>query len=332
MNVLNLVTNQHAQFFEHQVETLRELDVASTTVAVPGQRRETDDGMADRSVFDYVRFYPRVLRHAFDGHDLVHANYGLTAPAALAQPTRPVVLSLWGSDLFGDLGWVSRWCARRADAVIVMSEEMATALEPIETHVVPHGVDLERFRPMPQTLARERVGWDRDGIHVLFPYARGRPVKDYPRAESVVQAAGHRLDVDVTLQTLSGVAHDLMPLYVNAADALLLTSRHEGSPNSVKEAMACNLPVVSTDVGDVERLLADVSNSAVCSTDEELIAALVRVLERDTPSDGRAHVEPLGMQRMGERIVDVYESVCDVSARTEVAAELATPQHSVGRE
>jgi glycosyltransferase involved in cell wall biosynthesis len=309
MNVLNLVTNPDAQFFEQQVETLAGLGVSADTVAVPGDRRTTDDVSQSRSPLDWLQFYPRVLRASFGDYDVVHANYGLTAPAALAQPTRPVVLSLWGSDLLGSLGWLSRLCARVADAVIVMSDEMAAALDPIDSHVIPHGVDVELFRPLPQEFARDQVGWDGDAAQVLFPYAQSRPVKDYPRAEGVVAAARERLEDDVELRTLHGVDHDRMPLYVNAADALLLTSKSEGSPNSVKEAMACNCPVVATDVGDVRTLLGDVTASHVCRTDEELVDGLVDVLARGERSDGRTHVEPYGLERMGERIVEVYESV-----------------------
>ncbi|APE95109.1 glycosyltransferase [Halodesulfurarchaeum formicicum] len=309
MNVLNLVTNPDAQFFEQQVETLAGLGVSSDVVAVPGDRRTTDDTAEPRSVLDWLQFYPQVLRASRGDYDVVHANYGLTAPAALAQPRRPVVLSLWGSDLLGSVGWVSRLCARAADAVIVMSEEMAAALDPIDSHVIPHGVDMERFQPLSRRVARDRVGWDGDAAQVLFPYAERRAVKDYPRAEAVVAAAREQFDGDIELRTLHGVAHDRMPLYMNAADALLLTSKSEGSPNSVKEAMACNCPVVATAVGDVPALLSDVTASHVCRTDEELVAGLIDVLERGERSDGRAHVEPYGLDRMGKRILDVYESV-----------------------
>lgn len=309
MHVLNLVTNPDARFFEQQVRALERRGVREKTVSVPGSRRVTDRTSSSRSVFDYVRFYPRVLRHSLRGFDLVHANYGLTAPAALGQPTRPIVLTLWGSDLFGDYGWVSRWCAERADAVIVMTEEMASELGTIDTHVIPHGVDLDRFRPMSQQTARAQVNWRRDAAHVLFPYAKRRPVKDYPRAESVVRAVRDRVDEDIELHTLFDEPHDRMPLYMNAADAMIMTSKHEGSPNSVKEAMACNLPVVTTDVGDVGERLAAVTPSYVCQSDEELVEGLVDVLDRRTRSNGRKHVESLGVDRMAERIVAVYESV-----------------------
>ena len=91
MRVLNLVTTPRP-FFNQQVEVLEERGVETNTVAVPG--RESTSGV--RNPLDYARYYPKVLRESLGEYDLVHANYGLTAPFALAQPKRPVVLSLWG--------------------------------------------------------------------------------------------------------------------------------------------------------------------------------------------------------------------------------------------
>jgi glycosyltransferase involved in cell wall biosynthesis len=308
MRVLNLVTNPSAPFFQHQVQALRERGVTQRTLAVPDPGKTRDGTPDTRSVLDYVRLYLRVLRQARTDYDLVHANYGLTAPAALGQPTRPVVVSLWGSDLLGRTGQLCKRCARRADAVIVMSDEMADRLS-VDCHVIPHGVDTDLFRPRPRRQARETVGWRHDARHVLFPYGTGRPVKDFPRAERVVDRAREQYGGPVVLHAVSGVPHDQMPAYMNAADALLLTSRSEGSPNAVKEAMACNLPVVATDVGDVRQRLSDVDPSCVCRTDRDLVDGLVAVLRRGERSDGRAAVQALTVERMGERIRGVYDSL-----------------------
>lgn len=310
MRVLNLVTSPGAEFFQVQVRALADRGVDQTTIGVPGEREPGDDAMTSRSLLDYVQFSLPALRRSFEDYDLIHANYGLTAPPAIAQPNLPVVVSLWGSDLLGEYARISRFCARRADAVIVMSPEMAEALD-VECHVIPHGVDLQRFRPFPRAPARAAVGWPQDARHVLFPYPAENAVKDYPRAERVVQTVDERLDDEVVLQTLHGVPHARMPLYVNAADALLLTSKREGSPNSVKEAMACNLPVVATDVGDVRARLDGVEPSHVRDSDAGLVEALLDVLERDSPSNGRRAVEPLGVEAMARRIRDVYESVVE---------------------
>jgi len=308
VRVLNLVTNAEARFFKKQLEALGRRKVRGEVLSVPHYNRSTHEGSTSRSVLDYVLFYPMVLGTSLDGYDLVHANYGLTAPAALAQPTRPVVVSLWGSDLMGTFGPLCSRCVKRADAVIVMTDEMAAALEG-DCHVIPHGVDLELFEPAPRTDARAALGWDEDAKHVLFPYPIQRAVKNYPRAERVFEAARERVAGDLELHAIYGVPHEEMPTYMNAADVLLLTSRREGSPNSVKEALACNLPVVSTDVGDVSERLAGVHPSHVCQSDEELVEGLVDVLRRDSRSDGRAAVEEVSLERMGDRIRDVYDSV-----------------------
>ena len=308
MRVLNLVTYEESRFFKQQVETLSARGIDMDTLSVPGRHTNTDDSSESRSILDYLRFYPPVLSASFGEYDLVHANYGLTAPAALAQPNLPVVLSLWGSDLLGKYGRISKWCARRADSVIVMSPEMLAALD-CEATVIPHGVDLERFQPQPQSTARGRVGWRHDAQHVLFPYPASKDVKNYPRAERVVDRARERFPGAVELHTVHGVPHKRMPDYMNAADLLLLTSRREGSPNSVKEALACNLPVVATDVGDVAARLEDVDHSSVCRTDDELVEAVLSALRADGRSNGRARAREVSLEEMGEEIEAVYRSV-----------------------
>jgi glycosyltransferase involved in cell wall biosynthesis len=309
VRVLNLVTTPQSRFYRQQVEELTRRGVRETTLAVPGHHEygEADNG---RNALDYVRFLPTVLRHATDDYDLVHANYGLTAPHAVIQARLPVVVSLWGSDLAGRYGHVSRLAARFADAVVVMSEDMADDLGR-DCYVVPHGVDLDMFQPEPTDEARQRLGWREDAHHVLFPYPQGRAVKDYPRAERVVEAARERVDGDLVLHSVSGVDHEDMSTYFNAADVLLLTSRREGSPNVVKEALACNLPVVSTDVGDVRERVADVTGSRVAASADELADGVAGALRIDGESNGRAAARRVGKERCTAQLLGVYRDVLD---------------------
>lgn len=310
LRVLNLVPSNDSRFFGQQVDTLERLGVDCTTLQVPGQREYDDGETSGRSVADYARLYPQALRASFGDFDLIHANYGLTAPHAVCQPNLPVVLSLWGSDLYGRYGPVSRFCARFADAVVVMSPEMAADLGG-KPHVLPHGVNLSLFRPEPTAPARRRVGWEPDGYHVLFPYPPERGVKNYPRAKRIVKAVDDRLPEPVTLHTITGVPHDEMPSYHNAADALLVTSHREGSPNAVKEALACNVPVVSTDVGDVATRLAGLDHSHVCSSDDELVDGLVDAVTAGDRTHGRDAVREISVERTGERLLELYREVVD---------------------
>ena len=300
MNVLNLVTTL-SPFFEDQVRILEKKGVTTTTLTVPGRRSAQDS----RSFIDYVKFYHPTIRHSLKDYDIVHANYGLTGPFALAQPRRPVVLTLWGSDLAGKYSRISRICARLSDETIVMSEEMRSDLWNA-AHVVPHGVDMEKFQPIDQSSAIDMVGWSPDSRHVLFPYDPSRPIKNFSLAESVVDQVREEVHVPVKLHRVYGVPHKEIPKYMNAADALLLTSQREGFPNSVKEALACNLPVVSTDVGGVRNHLSGVSTSYVGATEQELIKYLRSVIKSDQRSNGRKHIADLSLDEMAEDILSVY--------------------------
>ena len=300
MDVLNLVTTPRP-FFEDQVRVLERKGVNTTTLTVPGRRSAQDS----RSFIDYLKFYYPTIRHSLKDYDIVHANYGLTGPFALAQPRRPVVLTLWGSDLAGKYSRISRICARLSDETIVMSEEMRSDLWNA-AHVIPHGIDMNKFQPIDQNSAIDMVGWDPDSRHVLFPYDPSRPVKNFSLAERVVDQVREEVNVPVELYPVYGVPHEEIPNYMNAADALLLTSQREGFPNSVKEALACNLPVVSTDVGGVRDHLSDVSNSYVGATEQELVEHLSNVIKSGQRSDGRNHIADLGLDQMAEDILSVY--------------------------
>jgi glycosyltransferase involved in cell wall biosynthesis len=310
VRVLQLYTSTRS-FFESQLRALERVGVECTALGVPG---EFEPG-SYRSATDYLRYLPQVLGHSLDDYDVVHANWGLLGPVALAQPTRPVVLTLWGSDVMSDRRWLtelSRFSARHADATVLPSEAMRPALGGDgEQFHVPFGVDLDRFRPLDREVARERVGWTTDDPVVLFPYDPSRPEKGYDRAERVVE----RADVDAELRTVTGVPHEEMSNYMNASDVLLVASHRESGPMVVKEAAACNVPVVSTDVGFVRKTLSDVSHSYVRTDDPGLAEGLESAIEGPRRSDARSTLDGLGLETMGERLAGVYERALDRRGR-----------------
>lgn len=301
MKVLSLVTNRHAPFYEKQVSELEKRGIDVTHVNPSKQASDIN-----RTPIDYTKMYVDVLREARNEYDLVHANSGLTVLPALLQPNRPIVLSLWGSDIHGRVGQVSMQCAKLCDEVIVMSSEMDEKLD-TGTTVIPHGIDKKQFCPISQRAAQAEKGWDHAKKHILFPYDPSRDVKNYPLAERVAKKTGEQFNLDTELQVVYGVDHGEIPVYMNAADALLITSHREGAPNSVKEAMACNLPVVSTDVGWVRDRLPEVSNSYVCRSEDELVDRLGEVLSDGSRSDGRQHLTGIGIEKMGDDITKVYQ-------------------------
>lgn len=304
LDVLQLVTTPRS-FFDQQVRVLEERGVRSTVVEVP--RSE-----AGRRPSDFGRFYARILRETAPptGYDLVHANYGLVGPFALAQPIRPVVLTIWGSEVMGysrRLDRVTRFSARHSDAVIAPSKAVSRALDTPHA-VVPFGVDTELFRPMDRSESRERLGWDADTRIVLFPYDPSREVKNYALARRVIE----RASVDAELRTVSGLAYEEMPYVMNASDALLLTSERESGPMVIKEAVACGLPVVSTDVGFARDVVEGVPGCTVGNSSSELARGLERALATIERPGGRDVIDGLGLERMADHLFTVYTTAIDL--------------------
>src|SRR5690606_25452871 len=146
----------------------------------------------------------------------------------------------------------------------------------------PNGLNLQKFEPLSQQECRARLGWDKDKKYVLFFDGGGAIVKDTPLAGQVMQIVSAQIP-QVVFFIAKGIVHDELVYYYNAADALLITSFHEGSNNTLKEARACDLPVVSVDVGDARERLEGVKHSHVVnSRDPQTIAvALIDVLSKD---------------------------------------------------
>ena len=304
MKVLSLVTNRYATFYVKQSDLLRKNGVTLTHISPRQQNpnyREQQD--ISRSIADYAAMYPSLLRESLNGYDIVHVNNGKVAPFALAQPRRPIILTLWGSDLMSDYRRISRMCSEYFDKVIVPSPKMSSYLS-CEHTVIPFGVDTEVFKPINKYRARNIIDWPQNETIVLFPYPKTRTIKRYKLAKQVVNS----LNINAKLYHPSGVPHDKMPLYYNAADVVLITSKRESGPMVVKEAALCNTPVVSTNVGFVSEVLSDVNNSYVCGSEKEFTDHLDKVLQSGAQSNGRNQlIEEVSLERMAERIIDVYK-------------------------
>ena len=256
-------------------------------------------------------------------YDLVHAQFGQSG--LLALPKRlPLVVTFRGDDLEGVLSnttgrltargrllpMLSRVVARRADATIVVSAHMKAFLHPqAQPHVIPSGVDFERFRLMPQAEARRHLGFPLEPPMVLFVGSPTSSRKRFDLARQAVEIVQRSLPAELVLGW--AVPHDQIPYFMNACDALVFTSRQEGSPNVVKEALACNLPVVSVAIGDVEERLRDLPGCEVCADDQPatIAAALVRTLSRGERTAGRERVRELDEHVITERVIGVYRSV-----------------------
>src|SRR6266699_879130 len=259
------------------------------------------------------------------GFDVVHAHYGLSGLVSMLQPL-PLVVTYYGDDLLGTpngrggvtlksrvirrLGYAA---ARRAQGVICMSDQMRQALpraaDRARAHVIPNGVDTDRFCPGEKTAARARLGLDRAERLVLFPNTPGEARKRLDLAEAGVAALAAG-GVAARLCVVTRVPHDQMPDHYRAADCLLLTSEWEGSPNVVKEALCCDTPVVSVEVGDVRRWLDLAPGCRLVERTPAAIAAGLREgLCGPGRVDGSAVRNEVSADRVAARVLDVYGAV-----------------------
>jgi len=269
----------------------------------------------------YRRARRDLNRIDLDQYDIIHAHHGQSGLVALSQDRRPVVVTFHGTDLQGirdrrgrvtPLGYVlrfsSRWVAAHANEVILVSAHLARFLpKDIAYQVIPAGIDLSLFRPIPMADARLVLGLPRDARLVLFVGNPERTEKRFSLAQRAVASLKEMPAVQLVIA--NNVPLEKMPLYMNACDALLLTSSSEGSPNAVKEALACNLPVVSTDVGDVRQRVGTLDGCRVCPDDqpESLTQALRQILESHGRIQGRQAVLDMDEGMLVRKVIAVYE-------------------------
>lgn len=256
--------------------------------------------------------------------DLVHAHFGtMTSFFCAVSTSLPLVITFRGSDLNPVAGenrvktaaahLLSQLSALGARKVICVSRQLVGRLwwGRHKAVVLPNGVDLEMFRPLERDEARRRLGWDPTEKVVLFNASRRPELKGLEFVEKAVERA-RALVGEVRLLVARGdVPFEQMPLYMSASDCLALASLHEGSPTVVKESMACNLPVVTVDVGDVVERLKGVHPSQVVARDSEAFgAALAEILSQPgVRSNGRKCVAELSLARIARRLYAIYSDI-----------------------
>jgi len=262
---------------------------------------------------------------------LVHAHGGEAALPATFFRRAPLLVSYMGDDLLGTprpdgrVGLRSRLRrslfrqhARLATRTITKSLEMQDALPSSvqeRNTVLPNGVDTRLFHPVERSVARRELGWDAEAPVVLFAADPAVARKRFWLAEEAVATARQQVR-QLQLHVAAGVSPDLIPTLMNAADCLILTSSIEGSPNVVKEALMCDLPVVATDVGDVADLLRGVEPSYVCPPKKDsLSCALIRCVQERARSNGRQLSTRLDARAVADELLGIYRSIAPISVR-----------------
>jgi glycosyltransferase involved in cell wall biosynthesis len=307
----------YGSFVYSQARSLERIGVDLDVLYVPGYR----------SSREYARGAAEVLRRSKRRrYDLVHAHYGHSGVLARLQRRAPLLLSYCGDDLLGTpkadgIGLTRRsvllarglaQVARASSATITKSREMELRLPAgcrKRNTVIPNGVDLSRFQPMSKDVARARLGWSAKRKNLLFVGNPDFPRKNVRAAEAVRDELLRR-GLGIELRIAWELEPGLMPVWMAASDVLVFPSLFEGSPNTVKEAMAMELPIVSAPVGDVPERLCNVEGTYVAERHHGVMAdAVEEALEHERAPMARAAVAELSIERVAQRILALYRSL-----------------------
>ncbi|MBN2350323.1 MAG: glycosyltransferase family 4 protein [Bacteroidales bacterium] len=270
-------------------------------------------GIAGKGVWAYIK-HIRLLRKFIKKQkfNIYHAHYSLSAITASLAGCKPLVVSLMGSDVMAKSGY--RFLIRIFNvlfwkACIVKSESMKSRLGIKHVRVIPNGVDLDTFVVINQKEAREKLYWHTQHKHILFAANPERYEKNFKLA----QEAFTRMAIpSVEMHTLINIPPDKMPLYYAAADVMILTSLWEGSPNVIKEAMACNCPVVSTDVGDVKQIVNNTEGCFISEAEPEVFSGkILTALKLNKRTNGRQRIIDLQLdsESVAGRLLDIYTRI-----------------------
>lgn len=299
--VANHNTGNFTPFVVEQVDALRHLGIDVDFYGIHG-----------KGIFGYLSNRSALMSKIREYHpDLIHAHYGLSGLLANLQRIVPVVTTYHGSDIHskGLNLFLSRFSIRLSAFNIFVSPDLFSiaGIGGGGHCVLPCGIDAETFVPIERSVARKKFAWDLDKKYILFAGAFANPVKNSPLAKEATA-----LIPDAELVELKGFNREQVNLAMNAANCLLLTSHREGSPQVIKEAMACGTPIVSVDVGDVKELTTGIEGCYITSYD---INDIVRNLNHALSFDGKILSRERLFQRMltnnqiAKKIHTIYQEI-----------------------
>lgn len=283
--------------------SLRKLDVAVEHFSIKGH-----------GFWAYIKSIFLLKKHLnINGYDIIHSHYSLSSYVATLALSRPLIVSLMGSDVLS---------SRRRKLVlkmfkilfwkitIVKTEEMFRHLNSKGVEIVPNGVDLDHYNPQDQIKCMLILNWNLKSKHLVFISDPSRPEKNFSLVEESLKLLGSYKELE--LHVVKDVSLVEMPLYYNAADLLLLTSLYEGSPNVIKEAMACNCPIVSTDVGDIKWVIGNTNGCYLTGFEPaDVVKGLEQALDFGKRTNGRNRIIELKLDSLSSarRHIELYETV-----------------------
>lgn len=248
-------------------------------------------------------------------YDIYHAHYGLSAIVATFAGLKPLVVSLMGSDV-KEGGWQLKLIKLMKKyywkATIAKSNELANIVGSNKVSIIPNGVNIELFHPIDQNKAKKALNLPDNKKHMFFAANPTRPEKNFQLAKNAFTKLGRE---DWDLIVMENIPHEKVPLYMNASDIVLLSSLWEGSPNVIKEALACNKVIVATKVGDIEWLFKNVNGVFLSELDLSSYTNQLQnacdYLNNSGTSSGRERIIELGLAHniVAQKIISIYKDI-----------------------
>lgn len=316
MKVLHVTTNYPTPeypifgiFVKEQVDSLREAGAECDVFYCDGQ------GKGFRK---YITYVPKLWRRAlFGGYDIIHCHHALSAIILCltgAPLFKKVVLSYqndpsneWGDGFFRFFNLLFK--------AFIFKNPLGRYASCKKVHYIPNGCNENFFVPMDRDECRKRLGWDARKKYLIYMDSN-KGIRTQKRRDRFVDTVSILVDkygYDAEMVEMRNVARELVPIYLNASDLHLISSDFEGSPNSVKECMMCNVPVVSTDVGNVREMIGDIPGAYVVDgfSAESLASACDEALRGAQPFEGRKALldKGYGMSAVARRILDLYDKI-----------------------
>lgn len=245
--------------------------------------------------------------------DLIHAHYGLSGFAAILQRQVPVVITFHnGETLSAKANFMSSVASLFAKHVIYVAQHIYDLcyLKPKTNYtILPCGVNLDQCVVVDQQQARQELGFAADKKYLLFGGAFANLRKNYPLLQHAI-ALLHRNDIEVL--EMKGLDRATITKLMCACDLFALPSKSEGSPQALKEAMACNCPILATDVADIKHLLGNLDGHYLCSFEPADVAdKLSKALADGRRTHGRERIMELGLEnrKVAETILTIYNHI-----------------------
>jgi glycosyltransferase involved in cell wall biosynthesis len=257
---LLVIDNGLEHFVSEQVKSIKELDKSIDIIRYSFSARKNKLKYIT-AIFNINKILEK------NKIDLIHAHYGLTGFISLFQNRCPVICTFHGGDIFY-FKWqniISRFTARHCAVNIAVSDHIAKILKINNTYTIPCGFDIGSFYPENKDIVRNKLGLKMNFRYILFTSDPNRPAKNYSLFKKVMDTLNNRYKYNIKELILKGLTKDQVRNYINASDIVLFTSLSEGSNITLKEALSCNTPVVSVDVGDNKDMLSQFSGHLITS-------------------------------------------------------------------